>query len=77
MLKSTGLRRTPDSPLAPLLNQNDVCSYREGLEGGRDSVILILKRIRLTDQQAIENVEDMVEHCYRRWHEALDDLPSL
>lgn len=58
------------------VSQNDVCSYRKDLEdGGQNSIILVLKRAGLTDQEAMDRVGDMVEDCYQRWHEALDDLP--
>lgn len=63
--------------LMPILSQNDVCSYRKDLEeGGQNSIILVLKRSGLTDQEAMDRVGDMLEDCYQRWHEALDDLPS-
>lgn len=57
-------------------SQNDICSYRKDLEeGGQNSIILVLKRSGLTDQEAMDRVGDMIEDCYQRWHEALDDLP--
>lgn len=60
----------------PRFSQNDVCSYRKNLEeGGQNSIILVLKRNGLTNQQAMDRVEDMVEDCYQRWHKALSDLP--
>lgn len=63
--------------LTLVASQNDVCSYRKDLEeGGQNSIILVLKRTGLTDQEAMDRVGDMIEHCYRRWHEALDDLPT-
>lgn len=62
--------------LMSTFSQNDVCSYRKDVEeGGQNSIILVLKRSGLSDQEAMDRVGDMVEDCYRRWHEALDDLP--
>lgn len=62
--------------LTLIVSQNDVCSYRKDLEdGGQNSIILVLKRNGLTDQEAMDRVGDMVEDCYQRWHEALDNLP--
>lgn len=58
------------------LSQNDVCSYRKGLEeGGQNSIILVLRRSGLTEQEAMDRIGEMVEDCYQRWHEALNDLP--
>lgn len=62
--------------LMRICSQNDVCSYRKDLEeGGQNSIILVLKRSGFTEQEAMNRVGDMVEDCYQRWHEALDDLP--
>lgn len=62
--------------LMPMHSQNDVCSYRKDLEeGGQSSIILVLKRSGLTDQEAMDRVGDMVDDCYQRWHEASNDLP--
>lgn len=38
-------------------------------------IILVLKRSGLTEQEAMDRIGEMVEDCYQRWHEALNDLP--
>ncbi|GKU13338.1 unnamed protein product, partial [Fusarium langsethiae] len=57
--------------------QNDLCSYRKDLIQGEDNnVIFILKDQGLTEQQAVDEIGEMLCDCYRRWGTALADLPS-
>lgn len=56
--------------------QNDLCSYRKDLIKGEDSnIIFILKDQGMSDQQAVDQIGEMLYDCYRRWHEALRNLP--
>ena len=58
------------------VRQNDLCSYRKDLIQGEDSnIIFILKDQGLTDQQAVDEIGEMLCDCYKRWHNALEDLP--
>ncbi|OBS15789.1 hypothetical protein FPOA_12190 [Fusarium poae] len=57
--------------------QNDLCSYRKDLIQGEDNnVIFILKDQGLTEQQAVDEIGEMLCDCYRRWGTALADIPS-
>ncbi|EWY82669.1 hypothetical protein FOYG_14764 [Fusarium oxysporum NRRL 32931] len=56
--------------------QNDLCSYRKDLIQGEESnIIFILKDQGMTDQQAVDQIGEMLYDCYRRWHMALANLP--
>jgi hypothetical protein len=56
--------------------QNDLLSYRKDLLKGEDSNILfILRENGLTEQEAVDRVGDMLVDCYKRWYEALRNLP--
>ncbi|KAF4959131.1 hypothetical protein FGADI_1871 [Fusarium gaditjirri] len=56
--------------------QNDLCSYRKDLIQGEESnIIFILKNQGMADQQAVDQIGEMLYDCYRRWHMALANLP--
>ncbi|KAM0345005.1 hypothetical protein ACHAPU_006888 [Fusarium lateritium] len=56
--------------------QNDLCSYRKDLIQGEESnVIFILRDQGMTDQQAVDQIGEMLCDCYKRWHSAILDLP--
>lgn len=57
-------------------SQNDLCSYRKDLIQGEESnIIFILKDQGMTDQQAVDQIGEMLYNCYKRWHVAILDLP--
>ncbi|RBQ74927.1 hypothetical protein FVER53590_13850 [Fusarium verticillioides] len=63
-------------PCIGLMEQNDLCSYRKDLIQGEESnIIFILKDQGMTDQQAVDQIGEMLYDCYRRWHMALANLP--
>lgn len=56
--------------------QNDLCSYRKDLIQGEDSnIIFILKDQGMTDQEAVDEIGEMLYDCYKRWHMAMANLP--
>ncbi|KAM0268720.1 hypothetical protein ACHAPA_004642 [Fusarium lateritium] len=56
--------------------QNDLCSYRKDLIQGEESnIIFILRDQGMTDQQAVDQIGEMLYECYKRWHVAILDLP--
>jgi hypothetical protein len=58
------------------LRQNDLLSYRKDIIKGEESnIIFILKDQGLTDQQAVDQIGEMLYDCYRRWHTALTEIP--
>ncbi|KAI0975940.1 Presilphiperfolan-8-beta-ol synthase [Xylaria arbuscula] len=55
---------------------NDVLSLRKDIEYGVDhNLIILLKKQGLSEQQAIDKIEDMLDDCYRRWYRALAEMP--
>ncbi|KXX79864.1 Presilphiperfolan-8-beta-ol synthase [Madurella mycetomatis] len=56
--------------------QNDLCSYRKDLIKGEDSnIIFILKGQGMSDQEAVDHIGEMLYDCYRRWFDALRNMP--
>ncbi|OAL01858.1 Presilphiperfolan-8-beta-ol synthase [Phaeosphaeriaceae sp. SRC1lsM3a] len=57
---------------------NDVLSYRKDLELGVDFnlISLLMTKERLSVQEAMDRIGDMLNDCYRQWYLALADLPS-
>ncbi|CAF3541463.1 unnamed protein product [Fusarium graminearum] len=56
--------------------QNDLCSYRKDLIQGEDSnIMFILRDQGMTDQEAADEIGEMLYDCYRRWHTAMANLP--
>ncbi|GKU08468.1 unnamed protein product, partial [Fusarium langsethiae] len=56
--------------------QNDLCSYRKDLIQGEDSnIMFILRDQGMTDQEAADEIGEMLYDCYRRWHMAIANLP--
>ncbi|KAK2774731.1 hypothetical protein CKAH01_13065 [Colletotrichum kahawae] len=57
---------------------NDVLSYRKDLELGVDHnlISLLMEKDGLSVQQAMDEIGNMVNQCYRRWYLALAELPS-
>ncbi|KAI0487794.1 Presilphiperfolan-8-beta-ol synthase [Xylaria cf. heliscus] len=55
---------------------NDVLSLRKDVEYGVEhNLILLLKKQGLSEQEAIDKIEDMLDECYRRWYRALAEMP--
>ncbi|KAI1163815.1 Presilphiperfolan-8-beta-ol synthase [Nemania serpens] len=55
---------------------NDVLSLRKDMEYGVDhNLIILLKKQGLSEQQAVNKTEDMLDDCYRRWYRALAEMP--
>ncbi|KAI0424115.1 Presilphiperfolan-8-beta-ol synthase [Xylaria sp. FL1042] len=55
---------------------NDVLSLRKDIEYGVDhNLIILLKKKGLSEQQAVDKIEDMLDDCYRRWYRALAEMP--
>ncbi|KAI8306178.1 Presilphiperfolan-8-beta-ol synthase [Colletotrichum sp. SAR11_240] len=57
---------------------NDVLSYRKDLALGVDHnlISLLMEKDGLSIQQAMDEIGNMVNQCYRRWYLALAELPS-
>jgi hypothetical protein len=57
---------------------NDVLSYRKDLELGVDFnlISLLVTKERLSVQEAMDRIRDMINDCYRQWYLALADLPT-
>jgi hypothetical protein len=45
------------------------------IQGEESNIIFILKDQGMTDQQAVDQIGEMLYDCYRRWHMALANLP--
>ncbi|RWA13226.1 hypothetical protein EKO27_g1845 [Xylaria grammica] len=55
---------------------NDVLSLRKDIEFGVEhNLIILLKKQGLSEQQAVDKIEDMLDDCYRRWYSALAAMP--
>ncbi|KAF5515885.1 Presilphiperfolan-8-beta-ol synthase [Colletotrichum siamense] len=55
---------------------NDILSYRKDLEqGGEHNLILLLRAQGFSEQEAIDQIGDMILECYRSWYRALAKLP--
>ncbi|KAI1746642.1 Presilphiperfolan-8-beta-ol synthase [Xylaria castorea] len=55
---------------------NDVLSLRKDVEYGVEhNLIILLKKQGLSEQEAINKIEDMLDDCYRRWYRALAEMP--
>ncbi|KAI0437867.1 Presilphiperfolan-8-beta-ol synthase [Xylaria telfairii] len=55
---------------------NDVLSLRKDVEYGVEhNLIILLKKQGLSEQEAINKIEDMLDECYRRWYRALAEMP--
>ncbi|TGJ85574.1 hypothetical protein E0Z10_g3222 [Xylaria hypoxylon] len=55
---------------------NDVLSLRKDIEYGVEhNLIILLKKQGLSEQQAVDKIEDMLDDCYRRWYRALAEMP--
>ncbi|KAI3334512.1 Presilphiperfolan-8-beta-ol synthase [Ustulina deusta] len=39
------------------------------------NLIILLKKQGLSEQQAVDKIEDMLDDCYRRWYRALAEMP--
>lgn len=39
------------------------------------NLIILLKKQGLSEQQAVNKTEDMLDDCYRRWYRALAEMP--
>ncbi|KAI8194268.1 Presilphiperfolan-8-beta-ol synthase [Colletotrichum sp. SAR 10_86] len=65
-------------PAINLTEVNDVLSYRKDLALGVDHnlISLLMEKDGLNIQQAMDEIGNMVNQCYRRWYLALAELPS-
>ncbi|KAI8292528.1 putative fructose-bisphosphate aldolase [Colletotrichum sp. SAR 10_98] len=65
-------------PAINLTEVNDVLSYRKDLALGVDHnlISLLMEKDGLSIQQAMDEIGNMVNQCYRRWYLALAELPS-
>ncbi|KAJ3469712.1 hypothetical protein MRS44_003777 [Fusarium solani] len=65
-----------EQALVDLTLQNDLLSYRKDLiQDEKINIIFILKNQGYNDQQAVDQIGEMLYDCYRRWHAALAELP--
>ncbi|KAI8243934.1 Presilphiperfolan-8-beta-ol synthase [Colletotrichum sp. SAR 10_96] len=63
-------------PSFALVDVNDILSYRKDLEqGGEHNLILLLRAQGFSEQEAIDQIGDMILECYRSWYRALAELP--
>ncbi|TRX96398.1 hypothetical protein FHL15_002670 [Xylaria flabelliformis] len=63
-------------PSCSLVEVNDVLSLRKDVEYGVEhNLIILLKKQGLSEQEAIDKIEDMLDDCYRRWYRALAEMP--
>lgn len=57
--------------------QNDVLSYRKDLAlGVEHNIIHVYRKQGLSEQQAVDAVEEMFSGLYKGWYLALSELPS-
>ncbi|KXH39309.1 hypothetical protein CNYM01_04276 [Colletotrichum nymphaeae SA-01] len=55
---------------------NDILSYRKDLEQGvQHNLITLLKSQGHSTQEAIDEIGDMIDECYRDWYLALSKMP--
>ncbi|KAK1511534.1 hypothetical protein CABS01_07492 [Colletotrichum abscissum] len=55
---------------------NDILSYRKDLEQGvQHNLIALLKSQGHSTQEAIDEIGDMIDECYRDWYLALSKMP--
>ncbi|OHE93161.1 hypothetical protein CORC01_11573 [Colletotrichum orchidophilum] len=55
---------------------NDILSYRKDLEQGVEhNLIALLKSRGYSTQEAIDEIGDMIDECYRDWYLALAKMP--
>ncbi|KAI1267885.1 Presilphiperfolan-8-beta-ol synthase [Xylariaceae sp. FL1019] len=55
---------------------NDVLSLRKDLEFGVEhNLIILLKKQGRSEQDAVDQIQDMLDDCYRRWYRALAEMP--
>lgn len=40
-----------------------------------NNIIFVFKEQGLSDQEAVDQVGEMLQDCYRRWYDALRDVP--
>ncbi|KAF3761240.1 hypothetical protein M406DRAFT_65720 [Cryphonectria parasitica EP155] len=56
--------------------QNDVLSYRKDLiQGVKHNIIHVLRNQNLSEQQAIDEIGEMLDERYREWYRALAEMP--
>lgn len=62
---------------SPSTRQNDVLSYRKDLAlGVEHNIIHVYRKQGLSEQQAVDAVEEMFNGLYKGWYLALSKLPS-
>ncbi|KAK7441150.1 hypothetical protein Landi51_10353 [Colletotrichum acutatum] len=63
-------------PSYVLVDVNDILSYRKDLEQGvQHNLIALLKSQGHSTQEAIDEIGDMIDECYRDWYLALSKMP--
>ncbi|KAF4773240.1 hypothetical protein HER10_EVM0007807 [Colletotrichum scovillei] len=63
-------------PSYVLVDVNDILSYRKDLEQGvQHNLITLLKSQGHSTQEAIDEIGDMIDECYRDWYLALSKMP--